>query len=68
MIGLLDRICQWYRTNEPSSPVPILLERAKQMVSRDFLALLMELAPDGAPQFRNVAGLRSPGPIEEDED
>ncbi|QQP93110.1 type VI secretion system protein TssA (plasmid) [Skermanella sp. TT6] len=67
VIGLLDRICQWYRTNEPSSPVPILLERAKQMVSRDFLELLMELAPDGAPQFRNVAGLRSPGPIEEDE-
>jgi type VI secretion system protein ImpA len=68
VIGLLDRICQWYRTNEPSSPVPILLERAKQMVSRDFIELLMELAPDGAPQFRNVAGLRSPGPIEEDED
>jgi type VI secretion system protein ImpA len=59
VIGRLDHICQWYRSNEPSSPVPVMLERAKQMVSRDFLTLLMELAPDGTSQFRNIAGLRS---------
>ena len=60
VIGRLDHICQWYRSNEPSSPVPVMLERAKQMVSRDFLTLLMELAPDGASQFRSIADSGAP--------
>jgi type VI secretion system protein ImpA len=56
----LDRICRWYATNEPASPVPDLLERAKRLVSQNFLALLLELAPAGADQFRSLAGIRDP--------
>jgi type VI secretion system protein ImpA len=54
----LERICRWYATNEPASPVPDLLERAKRLVSQNFLALLLELAPAGAEQFRHLAGIR----------
>ncbi|WP_225769731.1 type VI secretion system protein TssA [Inquilinus sp. Marseille-Q2685] len=57
VIGMLDRICRWYRTNEPASPVPALLERAKRLVSKDFMALLLELAPEGAAHYRSIAGL-----------
>jgi len=57
VVGLLDRICRWYRTNEPASPVPVLLERVKRVVAKDFMALLVELAPGGAAQFRALAGL-----------
>jgi type VI secretion system protein ImpA len=53
----LNRICQWYRSNEPSSPIPILLERVKRTVSMDFMSLLNELAPKGADEFRGLAGL-----------
>jgi type VI secretion system protein ImpA len=58
IVMLLDRICHWYATNEPASPVPALLERARRLVSQNFLALLLELAPAGAEQFRNLAGIR----------
>jgi type VI secretion system protein ImpA len=58
IVMMLDRICRWYATNEPASPVPDLLERAKRLVSQNFLALLLELAPAGADQFRTLAGIR----------
>lgn len=61
VIGALDRICHWYRANEPSSPVPALLERVKRVVAKDFLALLLELAPNGAADFRALAGLSPEG-------
>ena len=61
VVVALDRICRWYRLNEPSSPVPTLLERVRGLVAKDFLSLLLDLAPNGAPEFRNIAGLPADG-------
>jgi type VI secretion system protein ImpA len=58
IVAMLELISRWYAVNEPASPVPALLDRAKRLVSQDFLALLLELAPAGAEQFRNLAGIR----------
>jgi type VI secretion system protein ImpA len=58
IVAMLEAICRWYALNEPASPVPALLDRAKRLVSQDFLALLLELAPAGVEQFRNLAGIR----------
>ena len=54
----LDRICEYYRQYEPSSPMPLLLERAKRLVDKDFMGILEELAPDGVMGFRNIAGIQ----------
>jgi len=61
IIVMLDRMCRWYRVNEPGSPVPAMLERVRRLVSKDFMALLLELAPEGAAQFRAIAGLTADG-------
>jgi type VI secretion system protein ImpA len=61
IVSMLERICRWYRVNEPASPVPSLLERTKRLVSKDFMSLLLELAPDGVAQFRAVTGLEPDG-------
>ncbi|MDU9005939.1 type VI secretion system protein TssA [Sedimentitalea todarodis] len=47
----LDRIVGYYRQHEPSSPVPILLERAKRLVNADFLTIIQDIAPN---EFDNV--------------
>ncbi|MBX5230604.1 type VI secretion system protein TssA [Rhizobium sp. NLR9b] len=57
VIRILDWICRWYHMNEPASPVPALLERAKRLVSKDFMALLVDLAPEGAAQYRSIVGV-----------
>lgn len=53
---LLDRMCEFYRATEPSSPVPHLLRRARRLIGKDFFALIEDLAPGGRDEFMRVAG------------
>ena len=59
VIRQLDRICAWYEANEPSSPVPLLLKRAKRLVSKDFLELVRDLSPGGLSELFTVAGIEN---------
>lgn len=59
VIRAIDRINEYYRRHEPSSPVPLLLERAKRLVSKDFMEILKDLAPDGLTQAQSVTGAQA---------
>ncbi|WP_260962726.1 type VI secretion system protein TssA [Pseudomonas citri] len=52
----LDRILAYYTRHEPSSPLPVLLNRAKNLVNADFAAIVRNLIPDGMSQFENLRG------------
>jgi type VI secretion system protein ImpA len=54
----LDAIAAFFRTNEPSSPIPLLLERAKRLVAKDFLEVLAELAPEALAPAKAASGVR----------
>ncbi len=56
VISMIDQICQYYAAHEPSSPVPLLLRRAKRLVSKDFLEILRDMAPDGVGQAELISG------------
>ena len=49
----------FFRQTEPSSPVPLFLERAKRLVSKDFLEVLADIAPDALEQARAAGGLKT---------
>ncbi|PUB78262.1 MAG: type VI secretion system protein TssA [gamma proteobacterium symbiont of Ctena orbiculata] len=51
VISALEKINQYYRKHEPSSPIPLLLDRAKRLVKMDFYEIVQDLAPDGMQQF-----------------
>jgi type VI secretion system protein ImpA len=57
----LDAVAAYFRANEPSSPIPLLIERTKRLVAKDFLAVLEELAPDALPQAKAASGVRDSG-------
>ncbi len=57
----LDKIIDYYMANEPSSPVPLLLQRAKRLVSADFMEILRDIAPDAVPQAEHVTGATAGG-------
>lgn len=57
-IRALDAAAEFFRLNEPSSPIPLFLDRAKRLVSKDFLEVLADVAPDALPQARSAGGLR----------
>lgn len=57
-IRAIDAICAFFRKNEPSSPVPLLLDRAKRLVSKSFLEVLEDVAPESLAQVRQLGGIR----------
>jgi type VI secretion system protein ImpA len=61
VIRLLDKICDYYSEHEPSSPVPLLLNRAKRVAKMTFLELLRDLAPGGLDQAEALGGSSSTG-------
>jgi type VI secretion system protein ImpA len=57
VVRLLDRICAYYERQEPSSPVPLLLGRAKRLVAKDFMQIIRDIAPEGVQQMQTLAGI-----------
>ncbi len=53
----LDRIIAYYRRAEPSSPVPLILERAKRLVNADFLTIMQDMAPQGVDNVHLIGGI-----------
>lgn len=53
----LDRIIAYYHREEPSSPLPLLLERAKRLVGADFLTIVNDMAPRGLENVQLIGGL-----------
>ncbi len=56
-IRVIDKLCEYFRKHEPSSPVPLLLQRAKRLVSKDFMEILRDLTPDAVSQAEMIGGL-----------
>ena len=56
-IRALDAVAEYFRRHEPSSPIPMIVERARRLVSRSFLEVLADLVPDAVPQARSVGGV-----------
>ncbi|HET6959483.1 MAG TPA: type VI secretion system protein TssA [Vicinamibacterales bacterium] len=57
-IRALDAVALFFKRTEPSSPIPMFLERAKRLVSKDFLEVLADIAPDAVAQARHAGGLK----------
>jgi type VI secretion system protein ImpA len=47
-IALLDLVQRFFRKSEPSSPVPMLCERARALADRDFMSVLRDVLPKSA--------------------
>jgi type VI secretion system protein ImpA len=58
VLAALKQICEYYKKYEPSSPVPILLERCTRLVGKGFMDVLKDIAPEGIDQASVVMGIR----------
>lgn len=56
VIKALDQACQYFEQFEPSSPVPLLLRRAKGLIDKDFLSILRDMAPRGVEEAEVITG------------
>ena len=61
---MIDKICAYYAKYEPSSPVPLLLQRAKRLVPKSFIEIMEDLTPDGLGQLQVISGV---APVQNDD-
>lgn len=54
----IDAICAYLERTEPTNPAPLLLRRAQRLLNKSFVEVIADLAPDGVPQVKLVAGLK----------
>jgi type VI secretion system protein ImpA len=47
-IALLDQVRRFFRQSEPSSPIPMLCERARKLAELDFMTVLRDVLPKSA--------------------
>ena len=52
----LDLVCTYYRDHEPSSPVPLLVQRAKRLAAMDFMQILSDMNPDALGLVNTIVG------------
>jgi type VI secretion system protein ImpA len=51
VVMLLDKICGYYERNEPSSPLPLLLQRCRRLAALSFVDIVKDLAPAALQQI-----------------
>ena len=56
VLKALDMILAYYQQSEPSSPVPLLIKRAKRLVGKSFVDIIRDLSPDAMAQVKMVSG------------
>ncbi|MEO8922267.1 MAG: type VI secretion system protein TssA [Caldimonas sp.] len=53
----LDRVCDWIERNEPTNPAPLLIRRAQRLMSKNFIDIIRDVAPEGLRDIEKLAGL-----------
>jgi type VI secretion system protein ImpA len=46
--ALLDQAGAYFRASEPTSPISVIIDRARKLADRDFMSLLKDLLPEKA--------------------
>lgn len=59
VIEALDKIIRWLERYEPSSPLPMLLRRAKRLSKLSFLDILRDISPEAIDQALLIGGVDS---------
>jgi len=62
VVTALERVCDYYKRHEPSSPVPFLLRRAQRLAKMDFMEILRDMTPSGVAEAELIGGVQ---PIQE---
>ena len=65
VIRALEKIEEYYAQNEPASPVPLLMSRARKLVHMGFMDIIQNIAPDGVSQVEMIRGPEDEGQQEE---
>jgi type VI secretion system protein ImpA len=56
VVRMIEKICDFYKKAEPSSPVPYVLRRAQRLAEMDFMQIMDDLSPDSVKDILRITG------------
>jgi type VI secretion system protein ImpA len=56
VVRAISKICDYYKKEEPSSPVPNILKRAQRLAEMDFMQIINDLSPDSVKEIQRITG------------
>jgi type VI secretion system protein ImpA len=56
VVRMIEKICEYYRREEPSSPVPYVLKRAQRLAEMDFMQIIDDLSPESVKEIQRITG------------
>jgi type VI secretion system protein ImpA len=62
VVMLLDKIIGYYERHEPSSPLPLLLQRCRKLAALSFLDIVKDMAPAALQQVELIGGIKEAPP------
>ena len=60
-VELMNKVLTYYRVAEPTSPVALIIERALELASKNFIELLGDVLPDGSLKVKDPEQQSSSG-------
>jgi type VI secretion system protein ImpA len=60
VIRALERACEWIERNEPTNPAPLLIRRSQRLMTKNFIDIIRDLAPESLTQIEKLAGPPNP--------
>ncbi|MDR0353353.1 MAG: type VI secretion system protein TssA [Opitutaceae bacterium] len=60
VVRTIDLIIAYYSRNEPSSPIPLILERVKRLVPMNFMDIIKDMTPDAMDRVTLITGAKPP--------
>ena len=56
VVKAMDAICAYLEQHEPTNPAPLLVRRARRLMTMNFLDIVKDMSPDGINQVMFIAG------------
>ena len=53
---MIDKLITYFERNEPTNPAPLLIKRARRLVSMSFVDIIKDMAPESLKQIETIAG------------
>jgi type VI secretion system protein ImpA len=53
---MIDKVIAYFERNEPTNPAPLLIKRARRLVSMSFVDIIKDMAPESLKQIETIAG------------
>ena len=56
-IRMLEKICEFIEKTEPANPAPLFIRRGQRLMTKNFVEIIQDLAPDSLSQIKHITGL-----------